>query len=373
MIVFIALIITNLNAPTNPVHLDSDLDTMKAFFDLNKPRITGHYSAQNNKNTSPTVYFSYTANGVRFKLEESLKFPKESAKHPEIMFSEYYSDEMGFYTSFANQSGNFIKGYGHLFNRKENNLGVIFSGSKNTLLPISGNFAITIANSDENPCYSFEELIKGSNLETKDGLFENKPASILSMQSKWGNLVFWIDKNHKRPFKVESYINKSGVMATGLALEKAQYNSDYKTNFRKDTYIYFYNINNPSNFPEEITVHTHEEGLYKNDEEITTDQTILIKYDRQKLSDKPVFENFRISSCAKNGTPFPITNHPQIAYHLEEGHLVLSANHKFLNKISQTVFGSPGFWQRLTLILVPLILSTALGLFLWKRWKPKPT
>ncbi len=78
-----------------------------------------------------------------------------------------------------------------------------------------------------------------------------------------------------------------------------------------------------------------------------------------------------ISSTAKDGTTIHLSNQPQIAYHLEGGQLVLSANHTFLNKTSQTVFGSCGFWQRLTLGLVPLILTGSLGLFLWIRWRPK--
>ena len=123
-------------------------------------------------------------------------------------------------------------------------------------------------------------------------------------------------------------------------------------------------------YPKKVIIKNKNIGSYNN-EEIIGSETNVITYKIIEPWTKDDPSIFRISSTAKNGTPFHLSSHPQIAYHLEEGQLVLSANHKFLNKISQTVFGAPGFWQRLTLILVPLILSTALGFFLWKRWRPQ--
>ena len=309
--------------------------------------------------------FNYYKNGFKLKLIQTTNTGESSR----------YSDEKGFYTTYNNKKddlGKIFNGYGFLYNNANLPIAIKQSESLPALMPLSGSFAQTIVNRSDNPCYSISELLSMSDMVVKEGSLNSKKVYVVELRSTWGLVTIWLDATLYAPLKAESYIVPSCLMATGKTLTQAQKENSYKTIAMRNIFIYEYEgSNNNKKFPSKIFQRTIENGIANETESVLIDFFTTIEYFIFEPLTNSMQNNFTISSTAKNGTPFTISNQPQIAYHLENGQLVLSANHQLLNKISHTVFGGPGFWQRLLVILIPSLLSAGLGYFLWRRWKPK--
>lgn len=320
-------------------------------------------------------------------LETEFKFFKSHNKSKYIHFplnidSEEKLAHANWYEVYSNPNGHFRVQMdfktkqisltdGHLLDSNSKNQYKILEVN-NDLVGLSGGFAYSSFQYELNPYYTLRELFDISKISVTDERLNQKDTSKIVAQSSWGTITFWVDKKSLKPWKVVSHCTGSCKMPNGLVLSAVEADREYKTVSMTTEFDYSYDDSFSKMYPKKVTIKNKNIGFYNNEEVIGTGiNVITYKIIEPWTKDDPSI--FRISSTAKNGTPFGLSSHPQIAYHLEEGQLVLSANHKFLNKISQTVFGAPGFWQRLTLILVPLILSTALGLFLWKRWRPQAT
>ncbi len=335
-----------------------------------------HSSAGPFKYTSKSV-FDFFKNGEKLKYFEKLvesQNETDKVKNENVHEFEYYKNESGLFNINNDpKTGQFQIGMGILFENNNDLLGFKRVYINKPLAPLTGNYAFTVVKMTQNPCYSFEELLQISKSEMKEESLEGAACHLLVLTSPWGQVKIWVDPVRFRPLKAETLLTNKSLQSTGETVEVSQKEMNYKTSNIKTTFIYTYDSKETRfQIPLQVRLLQTDSGIAGSEHHEMFDNC-QINYTVVEPFSRSMNSKMVISSTAKNGTPFHLSSHPQIAYHLEEGQLVLSANHKFLNKISQTVFGSPGFWQRLTLILVPLILSTALGLFLWKRWRPQAT
>ncbi len=302
---------------------------------------------------------------IEFPINVNTKDKLDAANSFEI-----YSNPNGHFrvqTDFKTGKIALTDGY---FLEPNNNVQYRLIEMNSALVGLSGYFAYSSLESDLNPCYTLGELFDISKVTVSEERLNQKEASKIVANSTWGTVTFWVDKLSLKPLKIVSVLTGSCKMANGLILSAVEANREYKTISQTREIDYSYEPSFSAEYPKQVIIKSINVGSY-NGEEIVGSGTNVITYKTIEKWTKDDASVFRISSTAKNGTPFHLSTHPQIAYHLEDGQLVLSANHQFLNKISQTVFGGPGFWQRLALILIPLVLTAALGLFLWLRWRPK--
>ena len=154
-------------------------------------------------------------------------------------------------------------------------------------------------------------------------------------------------------------------------MEASQSKLEYKTLSYNRRYFYTYSPGKTIlGVPTQIKMVEKSLDLIEGEQREVSEESLFI-YSLVEPFSQSMNKNFIISSTAKNGTKFHIDNQPQIAYHLEDGQLVLSANHKFLNQISQTVFGGIGFWHRFFLTLGPLLVTGLLALWGWRRFSHK--
>jgi len=329
-----------------------------------------HSSAGPIRYTSKSIFDFYKHGEILKYFEKLAEFQNENDKDKteNAHEFEYFKNEIGvFDINNDPKTGRFQIGDGLLFENKNKLLGFKRVCINGPLAPLTGNFAFTVVNSPQNPCYSFEELLRISKAELKEESLDGVACHLLTLTSPWGLVKIWVDPVRFRPLKAETFLTNKSLQSTGETVEASQKEMNYKTSNIKTTFIYTYDPTETRfQIPLQVRqLQTHNGIAGSEHHEIFLNN--LISYTLVEPFSRSMNSKMVISSTAKNGTPFGLSSHPQIAYHLEEGQLVLSANHKFLNKISQTVFGAPGFWQRLTLILVPLFLSSALGIFLWIR------
>ncbi len=282
---------------------------------------------------------------------------------------ESFTDEFGAY-SHSNDpvTGKYMYGFGVLWDGKKSNLGGKTVEINQPLAPLTGNFAFTEVNMPTNPCFSFEELLGISKAELAEGLVGDQKVPLLTLKSAWGLVRIWLDPLLFRPLRVEAERNSKCLQATGVTVEAAQKDKDYKSLVGKVTYSYVYSDkSNANQYPSKVLSKSFSKGILKNEEDIILEQTATYDYELVEPFGKEMQKFLLVSSTAKNGTKFSIDNQPQIAYHLEDGLLVQSANHKFLNQISLTVFGGIGFWQRFFLTLGPLLVTGIMAFWVWHR------
>ncbi len=333
-----------------------------------------HSTDESTKSTEKSV-FDFYKKGEKLKYFEKLvelKNENDKDKIENANEFEFFKNEIGvFNINNDPKTGIFHVGTGDLFINNSDIIGLKLVYINKPLVPLTGNYGFTVANSPQNPCYSFEELLQISKAEVKKENLDGVDCQQLTLISPWGLVQIWVDPVLFRPLKAEAHLTNKSLQSTGETVEAAQKNRSYKTLKLKATYFYTYDPKETRfQIPQQVRQIQTETGRIGTEIHDTIDNC-LIRYTLVEPFSSSMNNKMVISSTAKNGTTIHLPNLPQIAYHLEEGQLVLSANHQFLNKISQTVFGGPGFWQRLALILVPLVLTATLGLFLWIRWRPK--
>ncbi len=289
-------------------------------------------------------------------------------KKSSFISSEKHVNKLGYYALNNDPvTGQFKNGSGILFDTANGWLGQKLVETGFPLSAIMGNFAFTEVNLSKNPFYTFEELIDISKATLSDDTIDKQPVFMLNLKSSWGVVNIWIDKKNYRPVKVESFLDESGLMANGMTVKQGQINSPFKCILTKTTYHFVYNPNSYLNIPVRIN-YSQQYTMHPDAEQESPPLFFVYHYDTVEPFNSSMNSQFVISSTAKNGTPFHIDNQPQIAYHLEEGQLVLSASHKLLNQISKVTFGTISFWHRLLLSALPIAFLALVGFMFW-RWR----
>ena len=342
------------------------------FESLDKIQVSGIISDGLKHPESSDAEFTFYKFGTKAKyIERTVEAPSAKNKEKYLYSKECYADNGGFFRVQNDpESGNYKEGYGDLYDVKNASTPLKQIEHQLAIAGLGGCFAYSYLKESLSPCYTIRELFSISKFIITDDSVGNAKAYKINTNSSWGTITFWVDINTFKPLLVRSDFKSSGLMPNGLILSAIEKDKPYKTSGTKEEYRYFYDEAFSADFPKKIIRGNSQTGLF-NGEEISSEGTIVITYTEFKklLNRESVI--FSISSTAKNGTKFHIDNQPQIAYHLEDGQLVLSANHKFLNQISQTVFGGIGFWHRFFLTLGPLLVTGLLALWGWRRFSHK--
>ena len=348
------------------------------FQSLNNGHIQGSFQVSTgtgNQSFTEKAEFDYYKKGVKAKyLEHNIEIKVKGKQLPQNQFisMEKFTNEFGLFSHNNDPvTGKYRLGGGILWEGKKSTLGVKTIEINRPLAPLTGNFAFTVVNMPTNPCFSFEELLGISKAELSEDQVDGQKAQLLTLRSAWGLVRIWLDPVLFRPIRVESELTGNTLQATGVTVEASQSKLEYKTLSYNRRYFYTYSPGKTIlGVPTQIKMVEKSLDLIEGEQREVSEESLFI-YSLVEPFSQSMNKNFIISSTAKNGTKIHINNQPQIAYHLEDGQLVLSANHKFLNQISQTVFGGIGFWQRFFLTLGPLLVTGIMAFWVWHRLRHK--
>ncbi len=120
---------------------------------------------------SSKIVFDFYKHGGKLKYFEKLAeyqtiYEKETIENANEF--EYFKNEAGFFNINNDpKTGRFQNGDGLLFDGKSDIIGLKSVYINKPLAPLTGNFAFTVVNMFQNPCYSFEELLQISKAELK--------------------------------------------------------------------------------------------------------------------------------------------------------------------------------------------------------------